>query len=737
MRRILAVLFGTIGAVVLAAVMLLWGMTSVNGLVREGTTTVSVAGDACVLGDTTARQWVEAIPETFGVEVSRTVWSDSSRVDVFASDMTFGGRLRLARGVWPQEGEDADTYVANADTASELQVGSFDLFAPGMQVLVHPFDALDHRDGYLGYLELHTTDAALVDQIVAYLADHVGPTARDSGAVADAASSIILWLVSNAFSAGMLLLLVVLTVFVLVRYAIRESRNTAILRLHGQGRLRVMGYYARGLAPCAAAGFGICALGVIVAAAALGSPFVVPALLLVDLGVNAALFVAGLLVLGAAATLQIARYGTASLVGGKKPFGALTAAQLVLKYVVLAVLLVGCAQIVPRIAFLEEQDAANDTWRQAQNVYHVTTKDAGQIAAEQSGDYATNRLWLHRGLDVFRQMEDEHGLILMYATNYADYGEGQKLWQANTGPDSFNKEDPWASINGTCVTVNENYLRRHPVVDVRGRDVRDLLARDDRTFDVLVPERYRAYEDEIEAGFRRGFWFEKVNVAQIYERRMGEPAPDLAEEDLAVNIVWVPDGLDWFTYDPAVMPETGNVVRDPLVVVDAHNVDASYYYAWMTSSCYYETNDTAPAAPLTQVALEHDAADAYNTVRAVFDFRADMVKFVEDGLRLTVAAEALLAVGAALCVYLFCSCWFVQHRRAVMVKRLHGFSMARIVGPMLATNVVLTAALALAWPGDIPLAVRIALPVLDGALTLAFGFVVQRAVVARALKGDA
>ncbi len=736
MRKILAVLFSAISAVVLACVMFLWGMTSTANLEQNGTTEISLVAKADVLGDTLVRDWVEPIPELFGVEVARFVWSDAGTLDVYASDMTLGGQVGLTSGSWPRQGEGSDEFVSNAATGSELQTGTFNLFSPGTQVLVHPFDALDHRDGYLGYLRLYTTDPAVVDDVVDYLNEHVGMAALSTGATTDAASSILYWLISNAFTAGMLLLLAVLTVFALVRYGIRESRNVAILELHGFGKARVAAWYARGLLPCAGASFAACAVGLVVAALVLRAAFVLPVMLAVDLGLAVGLFTLGILVLGAVTTLQNLFYSKVRIVGGKRPFAALTAGQFVLKYAVLAVLLVGSAQMGSQLSYLRQQDAANDVWRQAENVYRVVTKEAGQIAAEQSGDYATNRAFIYQAFDTYRVLNDEYGLMLCYAGNYQDYLDGQKLWQINTGPDSYNKENPWATVNGTCLVVNENYLCANPATDVDGNDVLDGLAREDTTIDLLVPEGLRAYEDEIVAGFRSDFWFWKVDVAQIYEERIGEPAPDLAEEDLSVNIVWVPDGLAWFVYDASIMSETGNLIYDPIVVVDGGNIDPSYYYAWMTSSCFYEADAANPAGPLTEAASRYGATDMYNTVQSVFDQRAKTVLTIRSSLLFTAAAEALLAAGAVLCVYLFCTCWYVQHRRSIAAKRLHGFGTARIVGAMLAVNVGLTALLAALWPGDVPYALRAALPVCDLLVALACCLAIQRAVVARVLKGE-
>lgn len=750
MRRILAVLYTAISAVVLACVVFLWGMTSTTTLLQTGTTEISLLAKADVLGDTLVRDWVEPIPEKFGVEVSRAVWSDSDTLDIYASDMTLGGRVRLAGAdaTWPQEGTDSDEFVANVETGSGLQVGSFDLFAPGTQVLVHPFDALDHRDGYLGYLYLHTTDPQKVDEIIAYLNEHVGLTSLNTGATTDAASSLFLWAFSNAFVIGMLALLVVLTVFALVRYGIRESRNVTILELHGWGKGRVALWYARGLLPCVAASFFVCAAGLVVAALVMGAPFVVLVMLAVDAGLAAGFLLLSVLVLGATTTLQNLCYSKVRIIGGKKPFAALTVAQFALKYAVLAVLLVGSVQMGGQLEYLRQQDAANDVWRQAEDVYHVVTKNVGQLEAERSGDYATNRAYIQKAADTYHALCDERGLILCDVGNYQDMGglggaaEGTKLWQINTGPDSYNKESPWASTAGTSIVVNENYLRANPVSGVDGGDVLGGLVHDDTTINLLVPEGLREHEDEIREGFREGFWFWKVEVAQIYEERIGEPAPDLTPEDLSVNIVWVPDGVAWFTYDASIMPETGNEIVDPVVVVDEGNIDPSYYYAWMTSSCYYQADSTDPAGPLRQVASRFDAQDMYNTVQAVFDQRSSIVLMVRNNLRFTIAAEALLATGAVLCIYLFCTCWYAQHRRAIVVKRLHGYGMVRIVGVMLMVNVGLTALLTLgwptggAWPGDVPIALRVALPACDLLVTLVCCAIVQRAVVARALKGE-
>ena len=755
MRRILAGLFTCVGVLVLVCAAYVWSSSAVSSLTSEGVTAILLSGDADVLGDTFASQWVEAIPEELGVEVERVVSSSEGVTDVYATDMTLGGRVSLSSGEFPQAGEGTDEFVASGDTGSDLQTGTFDLFSPQTTVLIHPIDALDHRDGFTGELHLRTTDPAKVEEVLQYLREHVGRASRldgmsyesdggsDGGAVgggaaieAGGADYLLSFAVTNPLVAGVIVLFGILTVFACVRYAIRESRPVAILRLEGFGLGRVLGWYAVRLVPCALVCLGICAAGVLaVVGVALGSPFACPALLLIALEVAAGQLAFALLVLAIATAAQNRRYGLVRVIGGKKPFAALTAWQLVLKYAVLAVVLVGAAQVTDSLVSLRQADAANDDWRCVEGVYYVATSEVGQTAAEQTGDYEAQVAYQDRAVETYRAMCEEHGLVLAYVTNFAQVRDGLELWQVNTGPDSYNKS-PWWSPYGRSITVNENYLAAWPATDVDGNDVRDSLVRDERTENILVPESLREHEDEIVELFRRDFRLQRVESANFYAEKTGGRMLDETEDDLSVNVIYVPDGLGWFTYRADVAAETGNRIVDPIVVVDEGNLSDSCYYAWMTSSCFYAADPLDPTRALRETAARYGADDMYNTVMSVYDQRAEQVASVRRQLATGSLSLGLLCAAAVLCVYLFASCWYVQHRRRVMVLRLHGWPLVRIAGPMIALSVALTCALAFAWPGNVPLALRVALPAADLLVTLACCRLAQRTQVALALKGE-
>ena len=809
MRKILAALFTCVAAIVLVCAGVAWSSTAATNLTSQGATPIMLNGRADVLGDTTSRQWVEAIPERFGVDVERVVSSSGGITDVYASDMTLGGRVRLESGAFPPAGEESDAYVASADTGSDLQTGQFALFSPQVQVLIHPLDALNHRDSYLGELQLRTTDPAQVEEILAYLRAHVGPAFRldgqgyelpadasgadapddggvdgtlgggasasdvsdvgDStegdtsasdgisgdgasgsggGAVSGGGGGVVVtpsgadillgWLFMNPIVAGAAALLVFLTVFACVRYAIRESRDVAILRLEGAGLPRTLAWHAVRLAPCALTGALICAAGLVaVVAIALRSPFALPTFLLVDLACAAGLLALALLVLALTTALQNARYGVARIIAGKRPFAALTALQFALKYAVLAVVLVGIVQVSGNVRTLRQADAANDDWKRVEDTYFVTMREIGQTAADQTGDVVATRAFTRKADATYQAMRDEQGLVLAYTTNFSDMGDGRELWEVNTGPDSYTQE-PWWSPDGRTLVVNENYLATWPVHTADGTDVRDLLAHDatGRTRTVLVPESLREHESEIRQLFLEGFAFQKLRIHELVGEPAGEAPLGLTQDDLRIKIIYVPDGLGWFTYRSDVAEQTGNRVIDPLVIVDDHEADPDFYYAWMTSSCFYEADPYDPTRALRQTAARFGADDMLNSVYSVYDQRADQLAQVRSQLMLGLLCGGMLVAGAVLCVYLFATCWYVQHRRQVMVRRLHGWPMVRIAGPMIALSVALSAALALAWPGELALGVRLVLPTADLLVTLACCWLAQRTQVALALKGE-
>lgn len=720
MRKILTVIYITLSALVLFVAVSIWTVISPNEFLYGNTTTISISADSAILSGTVAEHLTQ-ISKEYDVTLSKQIWSNSNTVSVFSTDPSMGGAVKLLQGNLPQT--DKTTFAANTDTGSALQTGTFRLFSPETSVLLYPFHGLDSR-GYLGLCELHTQDEQLVAEILDYLNTDVGATTVYDVYSGDVVGTIFEWLLNVPFLLGFLLLTLMLLLFALMRYSIHESRTVVILELNGFGKCRILLFHARVLLPCCLCSLLLNLVAVAMALTILGGAFLLPAFVAVAIFTNLLLYLGSLFVLLIVSSVQSKVYSKVSLLNGKRPFAFLTSLQWILKYAVLMVLLFGMVQATDTLTVLNGQYTANSVWKQAENVYRVKTKFV-------TDDPAAERQLQHMAASVYRNMEAEGGLMLMDASNYAEMGD-KLLWEINTA----NKDSIYSGY-GPCITVNENYLSTHPVKTASGENVLELLIREETTQNILVPVSLKEYENEIRSNFQSDFYFQKAEVQNsIYADTLGEAQSPYSLQDLKINIIYVVDGAAYFTYDAFLASHQQNQILDPIVVVDGHNIDDSFYYSYMTRCCYFMTESQNPTESLFAAASLYDASNLYASVAPVYDERADTLKTLEQSLGMTLLAAAFLAVGALLSIYLFCTCWYVQHQYEIMVKRVHGYGMLKICGRMLFFNVGFTAVLAIVFPGTLLLPIRILLPLVDFVTTLLCCAVMNGKAIQTALKGE-
>lgn len=720
MKKILTALFVVLTAVILYIGIGIWGEVSPVEFMHENTTTISLAVDMNIM-EGTVEQWVEQIPERYDVTVSKSLWSDDHLTSIFSTDITWGGKLKLQQGDLPQTG--MDHFVASRDLETVKQTGTFQLFAPETTVLLYPANVLHSRGGYLGLLEIHTQDGEQVQAILSYLNAHVGPAKLHNTYQRNVVGLFLQRLENMQLLLGMFFLLVILFLFALVRYSIRESHTVAILELNGYGKGRILHFFAGELSGCILFSWLLSSLGAVILLIALRGLFLFPIVLLINTVVHLLLYAGCLLVLMLCNCLQHRR-SKVLILKGKKPFAMLTALQLVVKYLVLAVLLLGVVQVHEIASGLEQQLAANRVWQLAENVYRIQTQFI-------TNDLAAERQLEQKAVQVYQALEKEAGLMLMDANNYERMG-AQLLWEVNT-----EGETSIYSVNGPTIKVNQNYLQVHPVQTTAGENVLELLQQGENVWNILVPEHLKEYEEEIKTNFQNDFYFQKVEVKNgVYAKELGEVQSLTLLEELKINVIYVSDGLQYFTYNAAILPEKQNQIADPLVVVDGHNVDDSFYYSYMTRCCYMVVDQVDPTGQLFTVAAQYGAQDMYASAAPVYDERAQEIQTLSKQLKLAILAEIILAVGAMIGIYLFCTCWYVQHQYEIMVKRLQGFYMVRICGRMLFFNIGLTLLLAVGYPGVIPMFIRIALPVLDLVITLSCCVVMNQKNLYTTLKGE-
>ena len=203
-----------------------------------------------------------------------------------------------------------------------------------------------------------------------------------------------------------------------------------------------------------------------------------------------------------------------------------------------------------------------------------------------------------RSRELLALLEEKAGAFVMNAYNFQDAdGEGTPIYEMNQ-MDLPVEIDP----AGYCVSVDKNYLDLHGIKTADGSPAGDGLITDDRTQNILVPEKYRDREQDILREYRAAFYFEKVTAENSYNEDAGLPERlGLREEDLTVNIIYVKDGQKYPVYREDLITEDG-FVTDPIVQVYTGNIHCNYAHSDLSQWTYFYSD-------------REDPGEAYETIR--------------------------------------------------------------------------------------------------------------------------
>jgi|GEM_PF-5318340 len=171
----------------------------------------------------------------------------------------------------------------------------------------------------------------------------------------------------------------------------------------------------------------------------------------------------------------------------------------------------------------------------------------------------------------FAELEAEHNAFIVDTSNFQVI-DGQRAWEIHEQHYlSGEFEHFWPSAfcpHGRSIAVSIHYFTHNPIEPVGGGTLLDHVVFDNPyTLNILVPQSLHEYEEDIIAAYRWSFWFNLIEVENIYHEFIGTPLNETPQEDLHINIIWVESNQSYFTFDSRIESDKENLIIDPVVRV--------------------------------------------------------------------------------------------------------------------------------------------------------------------------
>lgn len=584
-------------------------------------------------------------------------------------------QIEDGRYLTPEETEQGRGFLSTDDTGRPDQVGRLTLFGPGPRAEIRP---LQQADTYLPapgryWVEAPTPETydAFVQRFTAAVNERLPQDAPrrytpedfkaepTAGGTGGAVENFGIW-GHDLFKyvPQIRYLAATITLVLLVYYSFQIAKRIGILKMHGASNLRV--WYA---------GAGRLVIGMFLLSFCLS---LAAAMVTADNRAAFALDVArsqatlyGLMVFASLVLyLYSARVRISDAIKHRKDTAGIFGMNLLIKAGWSIMLVVLIAGVWFQLAGLRQQEALYQHWQRTPQPRHYGIFSPMSVGHDLVG--TTDGLGM--GSRAYARAQELYPLL---------NAEGALYINANQYHES-NLRLPLSPGFIRSIRVNPNYLRQFPLRDVDQQPVE--IGEGTTDWVILVPRQFRDREQQILSFFQERRRLAISNVDQI----TGAVVPEQVRAQ-QVRIVWLAPGQRVFSLDPAVFPDEGNAVVDPIIEVmteqnslflDRLNVTTGNASAALKVPLIED--DPALTYQHWQPQLERlglsDGMRQLQTVNQAIASQIETLRRLMAGL----AAVIVMLIGASLLlVTQNLTIYFTRYRQRIMVRRLFGAGLIR------------------------------------------------------------
>ncbi|EJR29619.1 DUF1430 domain-containing protein [Bacillus mycoides] len=229
-------------------------------------------------------------------------------------------------------------------------------------------------------------------------------------------------------------------------------------------------------------------------------------------------------------------------------------------------------------------------WDQTKHIYRLTTSDQGQEQNLSLDRELNNRL-----VDLYKLLKENKNAFIMDASKYIPLKD-TKSETIYAYMSNLKENRPDYGPYGKSVIIDENYLKINPIEFSNGKTIKDHLNSNDDTLNIIVPEKYKSVENEINELYRKYFYMRKVEIYNLNAKSLNIPLSRIQPEDLKVNIVYAKNNQKYFTFDNRLGSIYENhYIKDPIAIIYDGKIDTSSLASYASRCLYFVDNSNETA----------------------------------------------------------------------------------------------------------------------------------------------
>ena len=318
---------------------------------------------------------------------------------------------------------------------------------------------------------------------------------------------------------------------------------------------------------------------------------------------------------------------------------------------------------------LKKSEESLSSWKNTANLYNIC--DTYSPIYE---DLALEDEHNDKILKVYQDLSDLGKVFIIDTLNYERTPtliKDDESLDYNYKINVKNNKDLYSPY-GQNILVDKNYLKRNLVRTYTDqRDVLEEIDYDKDTLNILVPQKFKQYENIIKDSFKEWFYFQKVYIFNMYKEIRGKKLSEKKMEDLKINLIYIQNNQSYFTYNP-FSGDSSNNIKDPIVTVYTENMDNSVLAATLGRSIFLESENPYTTLKEVKNITQKYNINELNSILSIYDKKGEQIndiKDIRDRLILNIVFLSFILVMLTLVItYVY----YKSNISKIIIKSLHG-----------------------------------------------------------------
>ncbi|GGD84552.1 DUF1430 domain-containing protein [Paenibacillus nasutitermitis] len=356
---------------------------------------------------------------------------------------------------------------------------------------------------------------------------------------------------------------------------------------------------------------------------------------------------------------------------GKPPFENYQLASIIIKCCTIVSLLFIIELSLSSATNLKQNLENKSYWSKTKNLYRLNIH-----LPDTNGDLGKEKVVNDKIADLYQLLKTEKNAFVINAMLFLNMGTRADKSPVFTYQINTQGEKQIYGSSGRKVEINENYLLLHPIETSNGKNIFKEINPDANVLNILVPEQFRNYESLIRSNYKEYFYFQKVEIANIYNKAMHKPLDHSSIEELDVNIIYTKRNQLFFSYNSRLgLARDHHYIKDPIALIINNSFDSSTMMANSTSSLFFEDHSQGEAYNnIIPLLKQSGTQELVHSVRSVFQEQGELIANLWQRFIQQIISIIVMAIFSMVFLVIFIWSYYMSNMDELNIKYLFGYS---------------------------------------------------------------